>query len=430
MDRAKNESAMDYQRPSEAKKRRILRTVYGMAGLFAVAAVTVGLSRLKPAAPTVPMSSVWTNAVKRGSIIIEVRGTGALLPVEMRWVPTMNEGRVDKILVMPGTAVRADAVLVELSNPTIEQAALDAEWAAQAAEAELDNLRVQLESQRLTQQAAAASLKHQWTEAELEAQADEELSKAGLVPKLILKKSRAKADELKSRYAIEEKRLAISDDSTKAQIAVQQARVQQFQAAARLKQQLVDSLKIRAGIDGVLQSLGDKDPLQVGQQLRQGENVARVTDPLKLKAEVRIPETQAKDIQLGQPAAVDTRNGVVQGEVVRIDPAVQNGTVRVDISLKGQLPKGARPDLSVEGTVQLERLDDAVYVGRPVHGQSDSTIQLFKLAPGGREAVKVPVRIGRCSVNHVQILQGLEPGDQVIISDMSRWDDQDRIRLD
>jgi HlyD family secretion protein len=420
---------MDYQRTSEAKKRRILRAIYGTAGLFAVAAVTVGLSRLKPAAPAVPISSVWTNAVKRGSIVIEVRGTGSLVPVEMRWVRTMNDGRVEKILVMPGTAVRADTVLVELSNPTLAQAALDAEWSAQAAEAELQNLRVQLESQRLTQEAAAASLKHQWTEAELEAQADEELSKAGLVPKLVLKKSRAKADELKNRYAIEGKRLAISDDSTKAQIAVQQARVQQFQAAAKLNQQLVDSLKIRAGIDGVLQSLGDKDPLQVGQQLRQGENVARVTDPTRLKAEIRIPETQAKDIQIGQPAAVDTRNGVIQGEVVRIDPAVQNGTVRVDICLKGQLPKGARPDLSVEGTVQLERLDDAVYVGRPVHGQADSTIRLFKLAPGGREAIKVPVKIGRSSINHVQILQGLEPGDQVIISDMSSWDEHDRIRL-
>lgn len=423
-------SRMDFERKSAANRRRLFRTLYGVIAVTALAAVTVGLSRLKPAAPSVALGSVWTNAVKRGSIVIEVRGTGTLAPTEMRWVPTLNEGRVERILVMPGADVEPDTALVELSNPALRQAALDALWAAQAAEAEMEDLRLRLESQRLTQLATSASLRHEWTQAELEAQADEELAEAGLVPRLVFKKSRAKADELKKRYEIEEQRLAIGDASVKAQLDVQRAKLQQLQAAAKLKQQLVESLSIRAGIKGVLQSLGDKEPLQIGQPLRPGDQVARVADPQKLKAEIRIPETQARDVQLGQPAVIDTRNGIIPGEVVRIDPAVQNGAVRVDICLKGPLPRGARPDLSVEGTVQIERLEDALYVGRPVQAQPNSTIRLFRLAAGGREALKVPVRIGRCSVNTIEVLQGLAPGDQVIISDMSSWEAHDRIRLD
>jgi HlyD family secretion protein len=400
-----------------------------MGALLILAAVTVGLSRLKPAAPALSKASVWVDTVKRGSMLREVRGAGALVPVEVRWVPTLSQGRVEKMCVQPGATVQADTVLVELSNPELEQAALDADWQAQAEEAELEKQRVNLESARLTQLSVVASTRHDATQAELEAQADEELAVAGLVPQLVLKRSRAKAEELKARLEIEEKRLAISGDSTKAQLAVQSTKVRQLKAQAALKRSQVDGLRIRSGIDGVLQKLGDKDPLQVGQQLVAGANVARVVDPHRLKAEIKIPETQARDVQIGQFAIVDTRNGVAEGEVARIDPAVQNGTVTIDVSLKTALPKGARPDLSVEGTVRLEHLEDVINVGRPVQGQAETTIQVFKIAQGGREALKVPVKLGRMSVNTVEVLQGLQPGDQVIISDMSQWDAHGRVRL-
>jgi len=347
---------MDYQRTSATRNRKLRQVSYALGGLVIIAGITAGLSRLKPAAPSVAKASVWLDSVKRGPMLREVRGTGTLVPLDIRWIPTLNQGRVERIHVLPGSTVRADTVLVELSNPELEQAALDAEWQAQAAEAELQKLSVDLESSRLNQQSISASARHDYTQAELEAQADAELAREGLVPKLVEQRSRAKADELKARLEIEERRLAISADSAKAQLVVQKTKLQQLRAQAALKRTQVESLKVRAGIDGVLQKLGDKDPLQVGQQLVPGANVARVADPLRLKAEVKVPETQAKDIQVGQFAVIDTRNGVANGEVVRIDPAVQNGTVAVDVAFNTELPKGVRPDLAVEGTIQIERV--------------------------------------------------------------------------
>ncbi|HWI57987.1 MAG TPA: RND transporter, partial [Bacillota bacterium] len=291
---------MDIQRQSEAGQRRIRRTLYSLGGLMLLAALTIGLSKLKPAAPAVEKAAIWTDTVKRGSMLREVRGNGTLVPVEIRWVPTPNSGRVERIRVLPGAAVQADTILVELSNPELEQAAFDAQWQLQAAEAELENLKVQLKSQRLTHQSTAASLKFDFTQAELEAQADEELAKSGLVAKMVAKRSRAKADELKERLGIEEKRLELSAEADKAQLAVQEAKVQQLRAQTQLKQQQVRALQVRAGIAGVLQKLGDQDPLQIGQQLPAGALLARVANPLQLKAEIKIPETQAKDVQLDQ----------------------------------------------------------------------------------------------------------------------------------
>lgn len=420
---------MDYQRTDAVKHRRVRQLAYGLGGLLLIAGVTVGLSRLKPAAPSVAKASVWLDVVKRSPMQRDVRGAGTLVPLDIRWIPTLNSGRIERIFVLPGSVVRADTVLVELSNPELQQAALDAEWQAQAADAELEKLAVDLESARLNQQSVTASVRHEAKQAELEAQADEELARAGLLPKLVQQRSRAKADELKARLEIEERRLAISGDAAKAQMAVQKTKLQQLRAQAVLKRSQVESLKVRAGIDGVLQKLGDKDALQVGQQLAPGANVARVADPLRLKAEIKVPETQAKDVQAGQIAVIDTRNGVGEGEVVRVDPAVENGTVAVDIAFKSGLPAGARPDLSVDGTIQIERLADVINVGRPVQAQPDTTIQVFKLVRSGREAVRTPVKIGRCSVSSVEVLQGLAPGDQVILSDMSQWDRHERVRL-
>jgi HlyD family secretion protein len=421
---------MDIERKSQAARRRRRQILILTVVLAGVMAVTVGLSRLQPAAPVVPRNAVWVDTVKRGAMLRAVGGPGTLVPVEIKWIPTQTAGRVERISILPGAAVTPDTVLVELANPEVEQASLEANWQAKAAEAEMENVRVQLESERLTQDAAAASLRFEQTQAELEAQADEELAKLGLVPQLVAKRSRAKADELKERYQLQNRRIEISVNAAHAQVAVQQAKLEQLRAQAQLKRTQVESLKVRAGLAGVLQKLGDKEPLQVGQQLTPGANVARVADPLRLKAEIKIPETQARDVQLGQTAAVDTRNGVAKGRVQRIDPAVQNGTVTVDVMLEGDLPKGSRPDLTVEGTIELERLENVLNVGRPVQGEAETTAQLFKLTDSGREAQRVNVKLGRTSVHTVEVREGLQEGDQVILSDMSQWVGHTRVRLD
>ena len=400
-------------------------------GAFAVLAmITLGLSRLQPAAPLVDKSTIWLDTVKRGEMLRQVRGNGLLVPEDIRWIPTVNAGRVERILILPGAAVKADTVLVELSNPEVEQAAFDAEWQLKAAEAETANLRVQLETQKLTQRAAVAVAHGSCSNAKLDLEVDEALAKAGLVPALTLKQTRAKAEELGKLLEIEEQRLAISADAAAAQLTVQEAKVAQMRAQLELKRHQSQALKIRAGMDGVLQRLGDPtNPLQIGQQLATGALVARVANSAKLKATIKIAETQARDMQLEQPAQIDTRNGVIAGHVVRIDPAVENGTVAVDIALDGPLPRGARPDLSVDGTIQLERLENVLYVGRPVQGQTDSKIGLFKLVDNGHGAVRVPVNLGRSSVSTIEIVQGLQVGDQVILSDMSQWDTHDQVRL-
>lgn len=422
-------NGMDIARKINVKKRRMLRILYGALVIIALGGITYGLSRLKPAAPAVERSTIWTGEVKRGDIPREVRGNGLLVPEQIQWVQAETDGRVERILVLAGAEVTADTILLELSNPELIQSAFDVEWQLKAAEAQATKLRVQIESDRLTQEAQIASLKADYSQAQLEAAADEELAKDGLVPKLIMQRSRAKADELKARYDIEVKRLNINSESAQAQIAVQQADLEKLRALLQLKRRQVASLQVRAGFEGVLQQLGDKDNLQAGQRVSPGATLAKVVQPSKLKAEIKIPETQAKDIAIGLPALIDTRNGVIPGRVSRVDPAVQNGTVTVDVQLTGALPKGARPDLSVDGTIELERLINVLYVLRPVHGQSESTVGLFKLVDGGKAALRVPVKLGRSSVNTIEILEGLNVGDQIILSDMNQWDAHDRVRI-
>lgn len=415
--------------PALKKRRQRRRWLLTAGAVAALALVTIGLSRLQPAAPAIEKSTVWTDTVKRGAMLREVRGNGTLVPEDIRWITATSPGRIERIPLLPGVTVTADTVLVELSNPELVQAAFDAESKVSAGEAGMEKLKVQLESDRLTQESAVASLKSDFVLASIEADADEKLRQDGLVPDLAAKRSRAKADELKARHTLEQQRLAISTNSALAQLRVQEADLAVLRKQCELKKQLVEGLKVRAGFAGVLQRLGEDRPLQVGQQLSAGAAIARIADPSKLKAEIKVAETQAKDIQHGQTAAIDTRNGIIPGHVMRIDPAVQNGTVTVDIALDGALPKGARPDLSVDGTIELERLEDVLYVGRPVQSQADSKTSLFKLADSGKAAMRVPVKLGRSSVSTVEVVEGLQVGDQVILSDMSQWDAHDRVRL-
>ncbi len=421
---------MDIARPDLVRKKRRRRGFFLAAALAVLTFTTIGLARLKPAAPSVEVASLLMDTVKQGQLLREVRGSGTLVPVEIRWLPTLSAGRIERILVLPGTRVNADTVLVELSNPEVEQAALDAESQLIGAEADLTNLSVQLNSQKLTQEAAVASAAANSSNASLEFEVNDRLGKAGLVAEMTLKQSGAKSEELSKLLAIEKERLKICDSAAKAQLAAQQSKVAQARAQANLKRRQAEALRIRAGIDGVLQRLGDAaNPLQVGQQLAAGAVVARVVDPAKLKAVIKIAETQAKDIQLDQIAAIDTRNGTVPGHVVRVDPAVENGTVTVDVTLDAALPKGARPDLSVDGTIEIEKLNNVEYVGRPVQGEPESRVALFKVIDGGRSAARVQVKLGRGSVSAIEILEGLQIGDRVILSDMSQWATFERLRL-
>jgi len=399
--------------------------IIGGVGILVVAGITLGLSKLKPAAPTVEKNTVWVDQVKRGLMLRQVRGNGTLVPEVIQWIPATTEGRVEKILILPGTVVTANSVLLELSNPELEVALRDAQLQLNAAQAEYENLKAQLESQKMDQEAAAAKVQSDYVEASLRAEADETLAKDGLVPQITLKISKAKAEEQKLIYELEKKRLNVNANSMKAQLNVQRTKVDQMQAQYDLRRNQVEALKVKAGTDGVLQQL----PVEVGQRVSPGTNLARVAQPEHLKAELKIAETQAKDILIGQEASIDTRNGVIPGHVTRIDPAVQNGTVTVDVALDGPLPKGARPDLTVDGTVELERLENVLYVGRPASGQDDSTITLFKLDKNGADAQRIKVKLGRSSVNTIEILDGLGEGDSVILSDMSQWDSFDRVRL-
>jgi len=405
---------MDIPRPSFVRTRRIRRTLYAAGAVVLLVAITLGVSRLRPAAPSVERTTVWVDAVKRGPMLRQVRGLGTLVPEEIRWIPAVTEGQVERIVMRPGAVVAADTVILELSNPELDRQVLDAEMQLKKSEAELANLRVQLESQHLNQQADAARIEADFTEAQLRAERDAELVKLGLVSDLNFKISQGSAESWTKRRELEQKRLAMASKAIESQLAAKNAEVEQYRA-----------LCLRAGVAGVLQQV----PVEVGQRVAPGTNLARVANPKRLKAEIRIAETQAKDIQIGQRATIDTRNGEVTGHVIRIDPAVQNGTVTVDIGIDGALPQGARPDLSVDGTIEIENLKDVLYVGRPVHGQPQGTIGIFKLADGGAGAVRVQVKLGRGSVNTIEIVQGLAVGDQVILSDMSAWDNVDRIRL-
>jgi HlyD family secretion protein len=417
---------MDIPRPDQARKRRVRRLVYAGALVAGIALVTAALAQLKPAAPRVARATVWIDTVKRGELLRQVRGTGTLVPEEERWIPAATEGRIERILLRPGTVVEPDSVILELSNPELEQEARDAELQLRAAEAEYVSQKVRLKSQLLDQQAAAARVASDHHQARLQAEADAELAKDGLVSDLSRKLSQVRADELAVRHELEEKRLAINAEAVEAQLAVQQARVDQARALNALRKGQVESLRVRAGLPGVLQHLS----VEVGQRVAPGTTLAKVAEPGRLKAELRIAETQAKDVQPGQAASIDTRNGVVGGRVSRVDPAVQNGTVTVDVALEGPLPRGARPDLTVDGTIELERLADVVHVGRPAFGQENAAVGIFRLEPDGVHAARVTVRLGRSSVNSIEIVEGLRPGDQVILSDTSAWDAHDRIRLE
>jgi HlyD family secretion protein len=429
--RADHQSQMDKPIAPEVRRRRKLRRwLLVMAAAVVLVLVTIGLYRLKPAAPLVEKSSIWMDTVKRGEMILQVRGNGSLVPQEVRWIPTVNAGRVERIFVLPGAAVEPDTVLVELSSPELEQAAFDTESQLKAAKADLANLRVQLASQKLTQQAAVATAQANSMTADADFDINEKLGKAGLVAAMIIQQCKTKADQLATLLEIEQERLKMTTESATAQVDAQEEKIAQLNGLLALKRQQIEGLKIKAGIEGVLQRLGDPTaPLQEGQQLSAGALVARIASQTKLKAAIKIAETQARDIQLNQSAEIDTRNGIIPGHVVRIDPAVENGTVTVDVALDGQLPRGARPDLSVDGTIQLARLEDVLYVGRPVQGQADSEVGLFKVVEDGKAAVRVPVKLGKSSVSTIEIQSGLQVGDQVILSDMSQWDARERVKL-
>jgi HlyD family secretion protein len=416
---------MDIARPSNLRKKRIKQAVYAGTALVAVLLMTLGVSRLKPAAPTVEAATVWRDTVRRGPMLRQVRGLGTLVPEDIRWIPATTQGRVERIVLRPGTPVKADSIILELTNPQLEQELEDAELKVKSAEASQANLRVQLQNDQLQQRAASATVEAEFNKAKMQAQMNEALAKDQLVSDLVLRQSKVDAEQLAIRNEIAKQQLASSEESMRARLAVQQSDLDQVRAILQLKRRQYDELKVRAGFSGMLQLV----PVEVGQQVAPGSNLARVANPLRLKAELKIAETQAKDIQIGQLASIDTRNGMVEGRVIRIDPSVQNGTRTVDVSLPDELPKGAVPDLSVDGTIELERLTDVLYVGRPAFGQEQSTVGLFKLDPDGSGASRVQVKLGRNSVNQVEVLSGLKVDDTVILSDMSAWDAFDRVRL-
>jgi HlyD family secretion protein len=416
---------MDIARPSNARQKQLKRAGYIAIGLLIVAGISVGLSRLRPAAPSVDAATLWPDTVKRGPMVRQVRGLGTLVPEDIRWIPATSQGRVERILLRPGTPVKAGNVILELSNPQLDQETQDAELKVQSAEASLANLRVQVQNDLLQQKAAAAGIEADYNKARMQAEMNEALAKDQLVSELILRQSKMDAEQLAIRRDIAQEQLASRAEASRAQLAVQQSAVDQARAVLQLKRRERDELNVRAGLDGMLQLV----PVDVGQQVAPGTNLARVANPARLKAEIKVAETQAKDIQIGQVAQVDTRTGIVNGRVIRIDPSVQNGTRTVDVSLEGELPKGAVPDMSVDGTIELERLANVLYMGRPAFGQEQSTVGIFKVDATGAEASRVQVTLGKSSVNTVEVVAGLQAGDKVILSDMSAWDAFDRVRL-
>jgi HlyD family secretion protein len=407
------------------KRRRQRQIALAVVALLVVVAVSAALARMEPAAPTVERGTVLTDTVKRGSIVRQVRGVGTLVPEDTRWIPAVTEGRVERIILRPGAQVAPTSVILELSNPQVEQDASAARLALRSAEASLANQRVQLRNERLTQESLVATVNADYQQAKLEAEAKESLAKEKLVGSLELRQAQIRADTLKTRLDIEERRLASADESIEARINVQEAADAGARALMDLQASRLNSLKVRPGFSGVLQQV----PIEVGQRVAPGQNLARVANPTQLKEELRIAETSARDVDVGQPAEIDTRSGIIAGRVSRKDPAAVNGSVLVDVSLTEALPRGAVPDLSVDGTIQLERLDNVLYVGRPSLGQDESTIGLFRLRRDSGNADRVQVKLGKSSVNAVQVLSGLNEGDVVVLSDMSAWDSVDRVRL-
>jgi HlyD family secretion protein len=411
--------------PAILKRKRLRQAGLGALVLVILVAVSVQLARMEPAAPSVERATVLEDTVKRGSIVRQVRGVGTLVPEDTRWLPATTEGRVERILLRPGANVQAGSVILVLTNPQVEQEAINARLALQSARAGLDNLRAQLQNELLTQEAVAVSIESDFEQARMEAQSNEALAKEQLVSDLILKQSQLRAQTLKNRVAIEGRRLTAAREGNEARLRVQQATVDQAQAMVDLSASRLKALQVTPGFAGVLQQV----PVEVGQRVGPGQNLARVADPGRLKAELRVAETEARDIEVGQPAEVDTRSGVVAGRVSRKDPAAANGTVTIDVSMTGELPRGAVPDMSVDGTVQLQRLEDVLYVGRPSLGQDNSTAGLFRVVDADGNAQRVQVKFGLSSVNAIVVLSGLKEGDRVVLSDMSSYDSYDRVRL-
>jgi len=411
--------------PAILKRKKLRHGLYAAVGVLVIIGVSIALARMEPAAPTVERATVLLDTVKRGSIIRQHRGLGTLVPEDTRWLPSRTAGRVERILLRPGAQVGPDTVILVLSDPQVEQEVVNARLTLLSAQASLDNLRVRLENDLLTQRSQAAALDSEFEQARMDAEAKEALAKEKLISEIDRRRAQIHAETLQKRVALEQQRLATARESIEGQLRVQQATVDQARAIAALQESRLAALKVTAGFSGVLQVV----PVEVGQQVGPGTNLARVADPTRLKAELKIAETQAKDIEVGQSAEIDTRSAVIQGRVSRKDPAAANGTVTVDVSLTGELPRGAVPDLSVDGTVQLERLDNILYVGRPSLGQDDSTVGLFKLTNASGDASRVQVSLGKSSVNAIQVKSGLSEGDQVVLSDMSAWDAYDRVRL-
>ena len=417
---------MDISRPDLARKKRLRQALYAVTAVLVVAVVTLGVSRLEPAAPRVDRDTIYLDTVQRGPMVRQVRGTGTLVPEQIRWIPATTDGTVERIVIRPGALVAPATVILELSNPELEQSALEARLNLEAVEARYSNRQVEVERELLNQRATLATTEAQLKTARLQADADGQLFTQGLVSSLQLQQSQSAEQEFDTRYALEQERLQMATDTVEAQLAVEQAEVDRLRTLYELRRQQVADLRVRAGMPGVLQQV----PLEEGQRISTGANLARVGDPTVLKAELRVAETQAKDIQIGQSAAVDTRNGVIPGHVTRIDPAVENGTVTVDVALDGALPRGARPDLTVDGTIELERMDDVLFVGRPVFGQEESVVSLFRVEADGTHASRMRVSLGRASVNTIEVLEGLQPGDRVVLSDMSTWDQFYPVRIE
>lgn len=396
-----------------------------IVGLAAVAVITIGVSRLEPAAPRVDRNTIYPGTVERGELVRQVRAIGRLVPEEVRWIPATTSGLVERILVRPGEEVQPDSILAELSNPELEQETLDAELGVRAAEADLANQRVQIRNAELADMVSAAQVEATHEQNRLRYEADVQLNQEGLMPSLDLNISRLRTEQSERQWMLEQERLASASEAYAAQLVAAEVRLEQTRGSAVLRRDQYDRLRVRAGTSGILEQV----PIEVGQQIGSGTNVARVSRPEELMAELDVAETQARDIQLGQYVSIDTRNGIIPGHVTRVDPTVINGTVLIDVSLDGELPPGARPDLSVDGIIEIERLDDVLYVDRPTYAQANSTISVFKIMPGG-EAVRTSVGLGIISVSEVEILEGLQVGDQIILSDMSAWEEFDRVQLD
>jgi len=416
---------VDVARPkSVIRNKKIKKVVYAVLVLVAASAVTLGLSRMAPAAPSVDGATLWPDTVKRGEMLRQVRGLGTLVPEEVRFIPATSDSIIEERKLRAGETVTPNSIILVMSNPDVQQRAIDAELQLKGAEADLANLQATLQSQILNQQAAQASVESDYNRAKLDFEANRELAKDGLIADVILKKSQVTTQELAAKNEMEKKKVEVNSRSADAQIAAQQARVDQYRAALELRRKQVDELTVRAMVAGVVQQV----PVEPGQRVSQGTILAKIAQPGRLRAELQIAETQVRDVALGQIASIDTRNGIIPGQVIRIDPASVNGTVKVDVQLNGEYPKGVRPDLSVDGTIEVERLPDVMYVGRPAYGQADTTVSMFKWLPNG-EAVRVQVKLGRTSVNTIEIKEGLQIGDRVILSDMSAWDSYDRLRI-